>query len=71
MIICADQKNSTSPHYGIIEYIHTKLQINKVEYMSTETKDTLYTNITLHKKKNQFFQYTIAQKIIITISKNI
>ena len=25
IIICADQKNSTSRHYGIIEYIHTKI----------------------------------------------
>ena len=55
IIICADQKNSTSPHYGIIEYIHTKIQINKVEYMSTETIDTLYRNITLHRKNISIF----------------
>ena len=57
IIIRADQKNSTSPHYGIIQYIHTKIQINKVEYMSTETIDTLYTNIT--SKKNNILIFSI------------
>ena len=57
IIIRADQKNSTSPHYRIIQYIHTKIQINKVEYMSTETIDTLYTNIT--SKKNNMLIFLI------------
>ena len=68
IIIRADQKNSTSPHYGIIEYIHTKIQINKCEYMSTETIDTLYTNITLQKKNISIFSIYNSPK---NTSKNI
>ena len=63
IIIRADQKKSTSPHYGIIQYIHTKIQINKVEYMSTETIDTLYTNITFLKKYISIFSIYNSPKI--------
>ena len=38
----ADQKNSTNPYYGIISYIKNNITLVKIEYLSTETIDTLY-----------------------------
>ena len=54
-IIRADQKNTTSPYYGIITYVETQMHINKVEYMSSEKIDTLYINITFNKTKISIF----------------
>ena len=80
IIIQADQKNTTTPHYGIITYIQTKIQINKVEYMSTEKIDTLYTNITFNKQIISIFSIYNSPKnfyphfekhILETLQKNI
>ena len=66
IIIRADQKNTTTPHYGIITYIQTKIQINKVEYMSTEKIDTLYTNITFNKEIILIFSIYNSPKNLYT-----
>ena len=42
MIVRADQKNNLTPTYGIISYLKNEIEIHKVQYMSTETIDTLY-----------------------------
>ncbi|MCG8624091.1 MAG: hypothetical protein MJE68_19125, partial [Proteobacteria bacterium] len=55
IIIRADQKNSTNPYYGIITYIKNNIQINNIEYFSTETIDTLYINITFRAKDISIF----------------
>ena len=55
IIIRADQKNSTNPYYGIISYVKNNIKINKIEYLSTETIDTLYLNITFKNKNISIF----------------
>ena len=55
IIIRADQKNTTNPYYGIISYVKNNIKINKIEYLSTETIDTLYLNITFKNKNISIF----------------
>ena len=55
IIVRADQKKTTNPHYGIISYINKTLEITKIEYMSIETIDTLYMNVTFKNKKISIF----------------
>ena len=50
IIVRADQKQTTNPHYGIIFYINQIFTILEIQYMSTETIDTLYLN-TIFKNK--------------------
>ena len=50
MIVRADQKNNLTPTYGIISYLKNEIEIHKVQYMSTETIDTLCINITFKSK---------------------
>ena len=55
IVVRADQKNSTKPYYGIISYIKNNIKINNIEYLSKETIDTLYINITFHNKNISIF----------------
>ena len=55
MIVRADQKNNLTPTYGIISNLKNEIQIHKVQYMSTETIDTLYINITFKSKTISIF----------------
>ena len=55
MIFRADQKNNLTPTYGINSYLKNEIQIHKVQYMSTETIDTLYINITFKSKTISIF----------------
>ena len=70
IVVRADQKNSTKPYYGIISYIKNNIKINNIEYLSKETIDTLYINITFHNKNISIFAIITAQKIHTTILKN-
>ena len=63
MIVRADQKNNLTPTYGIISYLKNEIEIHKVQYMSTETIDTLYISIShSNQKLSQYFQYITVQR---------
>ena len=74
IVVRADQKNSTKPYYGIISYIKNNIKINNIEYLSKETIDTLYINITFHNKNISIFAiynspkntYNYFEKHIVT-----
>ena len=55
IIVRVDEKNNTKPYYGIISYIKNNIKINRIEYLSKETIDTLYINITFHSKNISIF----------------
>ena len=63
IIIRADQKNTTHPYYGIIAYVKNTIKINNIEYLSTQTIDTLYMNITSKHKNISIFTIYNSQKI--------
>ena len=49
-IVRADQKKTVNPHHGIIAYIYKDIKINRIEYMSKETIDSLLINIKYNAK---------------------
>ena len=55
LIVRADQKNTTNPHYGIISFLKTEINILKVQYLSTEKIDTLYLHLTFKKQNVSIF----------------
>ena len=50
IIVRADQKKTINPHHGIIAYIYKDIKINRIEYMSRETIDSLLINIEYNAK---------------------
>ena len=72
MIVRADQKNNLTPTYGIISYLKNEIQIHKVQYMSTETIDTLYINITFKSKTISIFSiYNSPKNSYLQIEKHL
>ena len=72
MIVRADQKNNLTPTYGIISYLKNKIEIHKVQYMSTETIDTLYINITFKSKTISLFSiYNSPKNSYLQIEKHL
>ena len=72
IIIRADQKNTTHPYYGIIAYVNNTIKINNIEYLSTETIDTLYMNITSkHKNISIFTIYNSPKNTYKKLEKHI
>ena len=72
MIVRADQKNSLTPTYGIISYLKNEIEIHKVQYMSTETNDTLYINITFKSKTISIFSiYNSPKNSYLQIEKHL
>ena len=75
LTVGADQKNTINPHHGIIAYIYKDIKINRIEYMSRETIDSLLINIEYNNKnitlisvynspQNKYFEF---EKHIIQI----
>ena len=75
IIVRADQKKTINPHHGIIAYIYKDIKINRIEYMSQETIDSLLINIEYNTKditlisvynspQNKYFEF---EKHIIQI----
>ena len=75
IIVRADQKKAIKPHHGIIAYIYKDIKINRIEYMSRETIDSLLINIEYNAKDITFVsvynspqnKYTEFEKHIIQI----
>ena len=61
-----------TPTYGIISYLKNEIQIHKVQYMSTETIDTLYINITFKSKTISIFSiYNSPKNSYLQIEKHL
>ena len=72
MIVRADQKNNLTPTYGIISYLKNEIEIHKVQYMSTETIDTLYINIIFKSKTISIFSiYNSPKNSYLQIEKHL
>ena len=72
MIVRADQKNNLTPTYGIISYLKNEIEIHKIQYMSTETIDTLYINITFKSKTISIFSiYNSPKNSYLQIEKHL
>ena len=72
IIVRADQKNSMTPNYGIISYLKNEIEILQVQYMSTETIDTLYMNITLKSRNISIFSiYNSPKNSYLQIEKHL
>ena len=72
MIVRADQKNNLTPTYGIISYLKNEIEIHKVQYMSTETIDTLFINITFKSKTISIFAiYNSPKNSYLQIEKHL
>ena len=75
IIVIADQRKTINPHHEIIAYIYKDIKINRIEYMSKETIDSLLINIEYNTKditlisvynspQNKYFEF---EKHIIQI----